>query len=260
VLNTAAYAASFTLTDGNSSVQLDPASSAGMTNWTVDGTSLLTQQWFWYRVGPAGGELPINTLSGPVVSQPDAASLITTYTKPGQFSVQAVYSLVGGATLSGTSDLAEQIKIQNLTGAPLDMHFFQYAFFTDAGSIQLGKNVQGLYNEALVSGGPIQITENVDSAISPGANHGETEPFNVTLTKLNDLLPTQLADVNFQPQGTNTWAFEWDRVINANGTLIISKDLNVEGVVPAPEPPAWSLVSVGLLAFGMARRYLGRRK
>jgi hypothetical protein len=250
-----------TLTDGNSSVTLNPSTSTGMNNWTIDGVNVLNQQWFWYRVGPSGSQATVNTIGTPTVNKTAANQLTTLYTGS-QFSLQAVYSLVGGANGSGTADLGEQIKIQNNTGTALNFYFFQYAYFNIPNSVvQLGKNVRGLYNEAYVSSGTVNVTEALDTGISPGANYGEAGVFPSTLNSLNGTPGYILSDVN-SASGNATWAFEWGTAtttIAPNGTLIISKDLNIAGVTPVPEPPTWSLVSIGLIGFGMLRHYRGRR-
>jgi hypothetical protein len=263
VLNTEAQ--TYTLTDGNSSVSLTPGSSIGMNNWSVDGQNQLNQQWFYYTLGNSSVAAPINTLALGTPVQPSASLLNTTYTGAG-FSLQAVYSLVGGALGSGSSDLGEQIKIQNTSSSSLTFHFFQYADFNIGGSadstvVQLGKNIRGLFGEALVSSGNIAISENVDAGISPGANHGEAAIFNSTLGNLTTVAGYTLNDNVLAGPGHATWAFEWDATIGVNGTLIISKDLNIQGVTitPAPEPATWAMVSLGLVGFGV-RRFLGRRK
>src|SRR4051794_12832175 len=66
-------AAPINLIDGNSAVTIDPTTSTGLYNWAVDGQTQANRQWFWFRVGGAGGEAAINTISAPVVSQPDAS-------------------------------------------------------------------------------------------------------------------------------------------------------------------------------------------
>lgn len=263
VLNTEAQ--TYTLTDGNSSVSLTPGSSIGMNNWTVDGQNQLNQQWFYYSVGNASVAAPISSLALATPVQPSGSLLNTTYTGTG-FSLQAVYSLVGGALGSGVSDLGEQIKIQNTSAAPLTFHFFQYADFNIGGTanntvVQLAHNIRGLFGEALVSSGNIAISENVDTGISPGANRGEAAIFNSTLGNLTTIPGYQLNNNTLAGPGHATWAFEWDATIGINGTLIISKDLNIQGVsvAPAPEPATWSMISIGLIGLG-ARRFLGRRK
>src|SRR5664280_2209070 len=44
------------LIDQNSSVTIVTNSSAGQNHWVVDGSDVLHQQWFWYRVGNTGGQ------------------------------------------------------------------------------------------------------------------------------------------------------------------------------------------------------------
>ena len=66
------------LVNNNSTALIDPNSSAGMFNWTVDGVNQLNQQWFWYRVGN-NPEAPINTISAPSITRPDAKTAYITY-------------------------------------------------------------------------------------------------------------------------------------------------------------------------------------
>lgn len=247
----AAHAQSF-LTNGNSSVTINAGSSTGMNNWSIDGQNQLNQQWFWF--GYNGSLQSINNLALAPVVQPSPGTLVTTYANS-TFSIQITYSLVGGAAGSGTADLSEQIKIQNLTGAALSgFQFYQYADFSVNSSIvQLGKNLKGLYNEALVTSGNVSVDENVDSALAPGANYGEAEQYNVTLNKLNGGVPFHLDNTATNGPGHTTWAFEWDptaAMLGPGQTFIISKDLNIAGVSPVPEPAVSALVSIGLLAFG----------
>src|SRR5712692_11252737 len=61
-LATSAQAAPVTLQDLNSSATIDPSLQSGMSNWTVNGTNQLSQQWFWYRTGSTGQEFSIETL------------------------------------------------------------------------------------------------------------------------------------------------------------------------------------------------------
>lgn len=248
------HGATFNLTDENSSVVVNTSTDQGMNNWTVDGQQQLFVQWFWYRAGSIGGEAPINTLPIVSESQTSASTLNVKYSN-GQFSIETTYSLLGGSAGSGSSDMGEQVKIKNLTSAPLDFHFFQYTDFDLGGagagdSVQLGQNLQGLFNEAL------QIKDNVrfsDTVVTPGANHGEAGVFPATLIKLNDGSPTTLTDAAGPVVGDATWAFQWDKVIAAGGTLIISIDKNIY-VAPVPEPTALSLVPLGLLLMGLAKR------
>jgi len=242
-----------TLTDGNASTTIDLNSPAGMTSWVIDGVNILNQQSFFYRTNPGGVGSSISPLS---LTQLLPNSLSATFGGTG-FNVTTVYTLIGGAAGSGTADLAEQIKIQNTTSSPLVFNFFQYANFAGSGIVELGQNSRGFFNEAFISGGGLVVTENLDTGISPGADKGQVgDP----TTILNDITTSP----GFNPNSTDTsgpgaWVLEWQRSIGANGSLIISKDLNAAGVTAAPEPPAWSLVSIGLIAFGALKQYRSRR-
>ena len=69
------------------------------------------------------------------------------------------------------------------------------------------------------------------------------------------MTPTTLNN-HTSADGNVKWAFEWDKTITAGGTLIISKDMNIAGVVP--EPSTLSLVGSALLACGY-RHYRVRK-
>jgi hypothetical protein len=248
-----------TLSNANSTVTINTSSQTGMNSWVINGQNVLSQQWFWFRAstnGPTTGlQSSIDTLGAPVNNLLAPNYLQSTYSGNPNFSLQVVYSLVGGTASSGASDLSEQIKIQNLTSGVLNFNFFQYAnFATGPGGdlVQLSQNARGLYNEALVTSGAITISEDVDTALSPGANEGSAAQYDNTLFNLNNTPGLVLDDVpSSGPGGTNTWAFEWDKSIAAGGSLIISKDLNVV----VPEPGTLAVAFMGLAGIGiMCRR------
>ncbi len=117
-----------TLTSGNSTAMVNVGGNEGMFSWVVDGTSHLNSQWFWYRTGTVGGEAPINMISAPAITTPNGYTLYSYYANQ-QFSLQVDYMLTGGLLGSGTATINESIRISNLTGSPLDFHFFQYSDF-----------------------------------------------------------------------------------------------------------------------------------
>src|SRR6266568_1069539 len=123
--------AQITLHDQNSTAQIDPHSQAGMFHWDIQGQNELVQQWFWYRIGPAGPERSLDTISPAAVSPfLGSRGVAITYTGP-QFSIETDYTLTGGAPAPpgqiGQADMGESIRINNLTGTTLDFHFFQYS-------------------------------------------------------------------------------------------------------------------------------------
>ena len=247
------------LHDNNSIASIDTGSAAGMYNWSVGGQNALAQQWFWFRVG-ANAEAPINTIGAPTITTPDARTLYTTYYN-GSYGVRVDYMLTGFSPSSGRSDIAETITIFNTTAAPLDFHFFQYSDFNLGGplgdQVAISANSNplspsfGLYNTATQVDPFAGLTETV---ITPGANHGEVAAFGVTLNKLNNGVADTLSDVNGPtPPGDVTWAFEWDLIIPAGGSVGISKDKSLQ-LVLVPEPSTLALAGIGVIGLVLRRK------
>jgi len=249
------HAQIITLVNNNSVAEVNTSSQSGMFNWSVNGQNQLAQQWFWYRVGATGPEAPINTISAPTITTPNASTLYTSYAN-NSYGVQIKYSLTGGSAVSGKADMGESIVINNTSASALDFHFFQYSDFNLGGTtggqtVQLGKNLSGLFNEALQTAPGVAFTETV---LTPGANHGEAGLFNTTLVKLNDGTPTTLND-NAGPVGPGdaTWAFEWDLSIAPGSSALISKDKYIQ-LQPIPEPSSLALISLGLAGCALIKR------
>jgi len=243
----------YTLSSGDSSASIDLGSQTGMYNWTVDGQNQLNQQWFWYRIGSSGSEASIDTIGAPAINLISPSILDTTYVAS-SFSVDVLYSLVGGAPGSGTSDLSETIKIQNLTGSTLSFHFFQYADFNLGGtpnndSGQLYKTSKG-YNEVDQTDGRCHLGESVDTVVSHAATHAEVASDNSILNMLDNVAASTL-NGNLYTSGNVKWGLEWDVSIAPGNTYLISKDLNISGVdsiVPVPEPSAGSFILLAMVA------------
>lgn len=246
------------LNHNNSSASIDTGNSTGMFNWTVDGQNALAQQWFWFRVG-SNPEAPINTISAPTITTPDARTLYTSYFN-GSYGVRVDYLLTGFSSLSGNSDIAETITIFNATSTPLNFHFFQYSDFDLGGpggdQVAISANSNplspsfGLYNTATQVDPFGGVTETV---LTPGANHGEVANFSDTLTRLNNGVPDVLNDVNGPTlPGDVTWAFEWDFILSPGGSFGISKDkaLHINSV---PEPSSLGLFGLGVAALAFRR-------
>jgi hypothetical protein len=249
------HAALLTLIDDNSSADFDTATPSNNYNWFVDGTDLLAQQAFWYRLGPNGPENSVHTLPIGVQGTSDANfdgnpdTLFVRYNGAG-FRIETRYTLDGGTPGSGNSDMGEQISIINLTPSPLDFHFFQYADFDlSAADAVVFTNA----NTVDQTGGASRLSETI---VTPVPSHHEAAFFPVTLNKLNDALPTTLIDNAGVGAGDVTWAFQWDVLIPPSGSFQISKDKNLTRTPPIPEPGTGSLLAIatGLFLTGMRKR------
>ena len=237
------------LTSGNSVVNIDPFNQMGMNTWFVDGQNQLYQQWFWYRTASMTREFSVDTIGAPAIVQNSASQATSTYTGVG-FTLSVTYDLIGGAAGSGQSAINETITINNTTASPLGFHFFQYSDYNLGGVDQDIVQVQstpGGFGYALVKSGPFSLGEAV---VTPSANNAEVAPYNQTLLKLNNASVDNLnGTVGPSLPGDNTFAFQWDFTIAANGSQIISKvkSLQVQAI-PEPTSVGLALLGVGVLA------------
>jgi len=248
-----AWATTVTLTDGNSSFAVSLDTQAGAFQWLMDGTNQLYQEWFWYRIGN-GAQQSIDSLPLISYSNLDPALLRATYAGNGlQVSVQ--YTLLGGSPGSGASDVSEQISVLNTSGSPLDLHFYMYSDF-DLGGTPGGDSVHlvgSTPNGAIQVDGATGVLS--DTVVAPTPQGWEANYYPVTLNALNSGGPIVLNGALSAGPGDVTWALEWDKVLGAGGTLIISADKNI-ATEAVPEPASLLLVGGGFLGLaGLGRRF-----
>jgi hypothetical protein len=241
----------FTLTDNNASTVITPGSESGMSGLTVDGTTQLYKQTFFYRVDQ-NKEKAISTIPSSSV-QATANTLSSLYTAT-SFKIEVDYSLLGGPSGSGAAAVTEQIKISNLTGSTLDFHFFQYVDFDLGGdwlgdSVTLEQDLQGKFIRAVQNKGNFYFA---DEILSPAADHGEVGLSQSILTKLTDIFPTTLNDSTGPVSGDAVWAFQWDLSIPAYDSFSIA--INKSVYLAVPEPSSLGLVALGAIALGAMRR------
>lgn len=267
-----AQATLVTLKESNSQVNLDTASDAGMFDWLVDSVDQIKKQWFWYRTGNGDFESPINSLfqqsvvtsKVPLFSpSPDPNRVKVTYTDAANvanstFQIDVTITLLGGNPGDHTSTISEDIRIKNLSNAPLDFHFYQYTDFDVLGTAA-GDTINLVnpgFNTARQSEGIGNIS---DEVVTPAPDHFEVGEAAAILAKLNNLSVDLLND-STGPLVPNdaAWAYQWDRSLAAAGnpgnTLQISlkKTVSFTENPPIPEPTTAGLM--GLMGLALLRR------
>ncbi len=244
----------YTLTSGNSTANVDTGSSTGMYGWTIDGTSLLYQQWFWYRVGNTGGEHSVDSLGLIGATQPTSNILLADFGSRSGLEINVSYLMTGGTAGSNVADVAETITIHNHGTSALDFHFFQYSDFdlnrrTLADEVTIDHSLRFVDQRPATLGSGPMLSETVLTG-SHAPSHAEANFYANTLNSLMDGSPTTLNDHLTAGPGDVTWAFQWDTVIGAGGAFIISKD---KTVAPVPEPATLALFG-GIMVL-LARRF-----
>ncbi|MDD4889046.1 MAG: PEP-CTERM sorting domain-containing protein [Phycisphaerae bacterium] len=239
------------LQDRGSSATISPGSQAGWSNWTIDGRDVAVKDWFWYRVGSAGGETSVNALSllGATASDGNGDGfndrVVLTYGES-RFQVTLDYSLTGHPSGEGLSNLQLIARVINTSSSPLDFHLFNFADFDI--------NLDGLdaltvtgRNTALQTNGTLW---RVASTVTPRAQQAQaTNNPAALLSSLNDGSPTNLGTTLVGPvSGDTAWAFQWDQSIAAGGTFQVSENY---GTV-VPEPMTLTLLGAGMVTLGAA--------
>jgi len=239
----------YTLSQNDSVVQINAGTQQGVYNWSVDGVNQLAQQWFWYRVGSAGPESSIDTISAASETSSGANKATLTYANS-TISVKTAYSLL--APGNGTATLSEQITLMNTSGASQVFHFFQYSDFdlggvTGGQSVQFYNNGSSSYYEVIQTGASGSTTE---TANAPGASTSEVQAGTdgTLLGLLNDASPTTLNNTLFAGPGNANYAYEWDVTLAPGTSLLISK------LMAVPEPSSMALIASGVLALAWLRR------
>jgi len=255
-------AANIVLNDGNSAVTIDPTSSAGVENWSINGQNQLHQEWFWVRTGSTGGQSSIDTLSAPSIALYDTTgdglndTAIVTYGSSHGLQITVTYSLTGGQAGSETSDLGQTIDISNDGTSSQTYHLFEYADFNlgDSTSAQ-AVTISGANTATDVGNG-----WQAQTVVSPASSEYEANVYPSLLNRISSSTTAcTLSDASTSSVGNGEWGFEWDMTLKAGGSYVISGDQNViqnGGTIPVPEPVSGPIAVLGLsgLCFMRARR------
>lgn len=273
----AARAHTLSLTDNNSTIIIDPHSSAGFFSWVVDGIPHLNQEWSWLRFGGAAFESPVSSLF--LVTDtilPGVPEIFMVWQDipippppipppvPG-LVVIASYSLIGGPPGSGISQVQQKYGFTRPTGPvpPLSLTWFVYADFNLTGTAAddtASGGVSGIAQQdgaTLAAVTPVLLVSPLQAFPGPQANAFQIAAFSTIRDSFNDGGITNLNNTGspFGP-GNATFAFQWDLSLSAGETINLSI---VKDLVPVPTPNTLLLLGAGLagLAWSGWRR---RRK
>jgi hypothetical protein len=250
------HASVINVTSGSSTVTLDTAQ--GMTGWSINGTSELSSQQFYYRIGAVGGQtlLESNALTGTNTSTPGIATLSYSNTF---FTTGISYLLSGGAGNS-PSTLNETVDVSNQTASPVTLEFFKYADFDLNG--QSANQTVSITNSAGTSTAVQFDASMLVESYTTG--QGNTAPPNeveagVASTLLGKIdsptVPYTLDGALTAGPADVAWAYEWDVTLAASGnngsSLLISIPTTIQ---PVPEPATIGLGAAGLAMLAMRRK------
>ncbi len=238
------------LTNGNSSATIDPTSAAfpfrrGLNSWAVDEVNHAFQQWYWFRIGE-GAERSIDTIGSPEVFQPAANSVNIAYAND-RLAIDLSFTLIGGGSGSRTADIAEIVRVRNLTNAPIEFHLFEYDDFDASGTFDDDR-------ATLLNSSTVRLFDDltrIDVGAVPIPDRWQISAVPDIFELLEDGGPTSLTNsTSFGGPGDMAFAFQWDRTLDAGGTFLLSKN---KLVTPVPEP-------AGLLAMGIGLSWLRCRR
>lgn len=252
-----ASAAVTTLTSQNSTMNFDFSSSAGLTDWLVDGTDQANQQWFWYRIGSGGPQFDLSQISSPVITPNINGRQLRVLYANSSYGVQIDYTLAGQAAGSGKSGLTETVRVFNYGTSPLDFHLFMYSDLQLGGPTQSGNQYVNMVRNdgvgdslAVQSLGNFGIGTNSFTALTL-ANLVEAANFPQTRNALTTSPGYSLNNTPNAGPGHVTWALEWDMTVGGSSSIPLSLLDNL--AVPEPSVGALGLVGLCLFAWRRAR-------
>lgn len=250
----------------NSSVTVDTNSQAGVSNWTVDGVNHLSQQWFWYRIGNAGGESSIDTLLHNDATDefaqdtnftPGDDTLVSRYFDSlNRFEVELRVSLQAGSVGSNSSALSQQVAIKNTSGAVLPLRFYMYSDFKLDGTILSDTvNITGGNTATQADSTSGIVTSQV--VVTPIPTRVQASDRDELLMLLNNMTPTTLDNsTSYSGSGDAAWALQWNVNIPDGASFIFSNSQSIQETQVVPEPASLALALVGGASlFVFARRY-----
>jgi hypothetical protein len=218
----------FSVLSSNSQVQVDPTSDAGLFSWTVNGTDVSYQHWYWLRIGSNAPQFSLDSLSEPYGLYQSQTNTTVNYLGQG-LSATLAFSLSGGTNGSFASSLTESLTIQNTTNTTLNLHVFEYSDYDLSDDPPADTLSFPTINTVVQQGNGLTLTETIGT---PVPNYYEGSWYAITLDKISGDYPVTLSDSLIpNAPGDQTFAHEWDTNLAAGQTIVISLTNSVSGAI-----------------------------
>jgi hypothetical protein len=219
-------------------------------------TDHLFENWWFYRVSGDSSETRFHSAL-PNFSQVNGGDTLTYRFQDaaGRFNATLIYQITGQG--GGNAFVTQNMTIQNLTAAPLEINLFHYADLDLAGTFNndsVTGGFSGLDGELIITDGG---TTGYFSAVAPTAFQVTGYP--VLLSLLFDAAVTNLNNTGSPTSNFDfTAAYQWTRTVQVDGQITVSSVLGIGLPTPIPEPSALALLAgavvAGLGAVGLRRR------
>lgn len=240
---TATGSGSLVLTSGNSSALVDADYGMGIYSWNVEGIEHLTQSWFWYRLGPSGGQTSINMLSRQPITQPDANTASVRYTAA-DIEVTLGLELQGGPDGSNTSALAQAVTVRNPGQTSIDVHLFQYIDLDVDESYSA--NAVTLTGTRAVQSGPQGTV--IATQFVPAASRWQVAAYPDVLDLLTGGEPVTLNNCGGPVTGDLAFALQWDLQLAPGAAA------RIDATSIIPDPATHVLLACLVMHLALTRR------
>ena len=190
----------------------------GMYSLIVDGMERLYRQWFWYRIGPAGKEASLDSLSLTSVTPPTTTNpntLTLKYTLPATFEITVNYVL--SYPTGGNARLQKNVSIKNITATTLDYHLFEYSDLDISSIAYQNDNVEAVGSKIYQNGEQADgsgVTMVHESTLPP-QNYDFDNMEIYFFPEFNDDAPTEILSplTTYNYGDDMQFALQWDLAI-----------------------------------------------